>query len=51
MVYAKLSVPIFEWGKRKNTRRMGKLEVNRALENQSKVADGVRLEGETAYYT
>ncbi len=51
MVYAKLSVPIFEWGKRKNTRRIGKLDVNRALENQSKVADGVRLEVETAYYT
>ena len=50
-VYAKLSVPIFEWGKRKNTRRIGKLDVNRALENQSKVADGVRLEVETAYYT
>jgi outer membrane protein len=33
MVYAKLSVPIFEWGKRKNTRRIGKLDVNRALEN------------------
>lgn len=51
MVYAKLSVSIFEWGKRKNTRRIGKLDVNRALENQSKVADGVRLEVETAYYT
>ena len=51
MVYAKLSVPIFEWGKRKNTRRIGKLDVNKALENQSKVADGVRLEVETAYYT
>lgn len=51
MVYTKLSVPIFEWGKRKNTRRIGKLDVNRALENQSKVADGVRLEVETAYYT
>lgn len=51
MVYAKLSVPIFEWGKRKNTRRIGKLDVNRTLENQSKVADVVRLEVETAYYT
>lgn len=50
-VYATLSVPIFEWGKRKSTRRMGKYEVNRAVEDHSKVADAIRLEVETAYYT
>ena len=31
-VYAKLSIPIFEWGKRKNTHRAGKYRVNMAKE-------------------
>ena len=49
-VYAKLSVPIFEWGKRKSTRRTGQARVNIARENESKVNDRIRLEIETAYY-
>lgn len=49
-VYAKLSVPIFEWGKRRNTRKAGKYYVDMAVENQKKVADNVRLEIETALY-
>lgn len=49
-VYAKLSVPIFEWGKRRNTRKVGKYSVDMAVENQKKVADNVRLEIETALY-
>ena len=48
MVYAKLSVPIFEWGKRKNTRRIGKLDVNRRWRTRVRWPDGVRLEVETA---
>lgn len=50
-VYAKLSIPIFEWGKRKNTRRAGKYRVNMAKENHYKTSDYIRLEIETAYYT
>lgn len=49
-VYAKLSVPIFEWGKRKNTRKAGKYSINMAIENQLKTTDNVRLEVETASY-
>lgn len=51
VVYAKFSVPIFEWGKRKNTRKAGRYGVSMALENQSKQTDKVRLEVETAFYT
>lgn len=51
VVYAKLSVPIFEWGKRKNTRKAGRYGVSMALENQIKQTDKVRLEVETAFYT
>lgn len=50
-VYATLSVPIFEWGKRRNTRREGKLDIGIAKENHKKVVDNVRLEIETACYT
>lgn len=50
-VYFRLSVPIFEWGKRKNTRKAGRYGVDMALEKQSKQADNVRLEVETAFYT
>lgn len=50
-VYAKLSIPIFEWGKRKNTRRTGTYSINMAIENQKKVTDCIRLEAETAFYT
>lgn len=49
-IYAKLSVPIFEWGKRKSTRKAGRFSVNRVKEYQSKVQDQIRLEIETSYY-
>lgn len=51
VVYAKLSVPIFEWGKRKSTRRAGKYGIDIAQENHHRVVDNLRLEIETAYYT
>lgn len=47
-VYAKLSVPVFEWGKRRRTRRIGNHNVAIARERRSKIADGLRLEVETA---
>ena len=50
-VYAKLSVPIFEWGKRRHTKKSGKYSVNMAIEKHHKVADNIRLEIETAFYT
>lgn len=50
-VYVKLSVPVFEWGKRRSTRRAGKLGVDIATENYSSVKDNVQLEIETAFYT
>lgn len=51
MVYAKVSVPLFEWGKRRSTRRAGKYGIAIAQENHSKVVDNLNLEIETAYYS
>lgn len=50
-IYAKLSIPVFEWGKRRNTRSAGKHGIRMATENYSKVEDNIRLEAETAYYS
>lgn len=50
-VYAKVSIPIYEWGKRKNTRHASRYQIQTAQENQQKIEDQVRLEIETAYYT
>lgn len=50
-VYAKLSIPVFEWGKRRSTRKAGQFSVNMAKEHQSKVQDQIRLEIETSYYS
>lgn len=47
-VYAKLSVPIFEWGKRRNEKRMYSYKVDAASDNLSKVSDRITLEVETA---
>lgn len=49
VLYAKLSVPIFEWGKRRHTRNMGRYQVDMAREQRTLVADGLRLEVETAW--
>ncbi len=48
-VYAKLSVPLFEWGKRRQTRNMGRYRVDMAREQRIRVADNLRLEVETAH--
>lgn len=47
-VYATLSVPIFEWGKKGNTRRMGKHATAVAEEQMRSTADRLQLEAETA---
>lgn len=50
-VYAKLSVPIFEWGKRKNDKRASRYRIDMAKQNYSKVNDNVNLEVNSAYYS
>ena len=47
-VYAKLSVPIFEWGKRRSEKRLGTQKVGMAEDLLNQVTDQVRLEAETA---
>lgn len=43
-VYAKVSVPIFEWGKRKSEKRASTFRVGMAEDNLNKVTDQVELE-------
>ena len=47
-IYTKLSVPIFEWGKRKNEKRASSFKVGMANDNLNTVRDQVRLEVQTA---
>lgn len=49
-VYAKLSIPLFEWGKRKSTRKATGYRIDMAKEAQSKIDDRIRLEIQTAYF-
>lgn len=46
-VYAKLSIPVFEWGKRKNEKRASTYRVGAASDNLNKVLDNVNLEVQT----
>lgn len=48
VVYAKVSVPFFEWGKRRNEKRASSLKVGRAADNLHKLTDDVNLEIRTA---
>ncbi|MEG2150312.1 MAG: TolC family protein [Bacteroidaceae bacterium] len=47
-VYAKVSIPIFEWGKRKNEKRAYKHSIGMATDNLKKVEEDVTLEIQTA---
>ena len=47
-IYAKLSVPIFEWGKRRNEKRSSTWKVGMANDYLNKVTDNVNLEIQTA---
>lgn len=47
-VYAKVSVPIFEWGKRKSDKRASKQQIGMATDQLQKIEDAVNLELETA---
>lgn len=48
-VYAKVSVPLFEWGKRRNEKRASTFKVDMATDNLNKVKDALKLEVQTAY--
>lgn len=43
-VYAKVSVPIFEWGKRRSKKRVSSFRIGMAEDNLNKVVDRVELE-------
>ena len=43
-VYAKVSVPIFEWGKRRSEKRISSFRIGMAEDNLNKVVDRVELE-------
>lgn len=47
-IYAKLSISIFEWGKRKSQKRASTRRIEMATDNLNKVTDHVRLEVQTA---
>ena len=47
-IYAKLSVPIFEWGKRRNEKRSSAWKVGMANDYLNKVTDNVNLEIQTS---
>lgn len=47
-VYAKLSVPLFEWGKRRNEKRASSFHIEAATDNLNQVTDQVNLEVQTA---
>lgn len=49
-VYAKISVPLFEWGKRKSEKRASGYRVDMARESYGKVVDNISLEMRSAYY-
>lgn len=50
-VFAKLNVPIFEWGKGRSTRKAGEYRESMAMQRHSKLSDDIMLEIETASYT
>lgn len=47
-VYAKVSVPIFEWGKRRSEKRASSFKVGIATDELNRVEDNVTLEVQTA---
>lgn len=49
-VYAKLNVPIFEWGKRKHVKRASEHNVNTAEYQREKVEDEIVLNLKSAYF-
>lgn len=50
-VYAKITVPLFEWGKRKREKQASAYRIGMAQDNLSKVSDHITLEVQSAWYT
>lgn len=50
-VYAKLSVPLFEWGKKKREKKASEYRIGIAKDNYSKIEDHINLEVKSAYYS
>ena len=48
MPFMLLSVPIFEWGKRRNEKRAASFQIGAATDNLHQVSDHVNLEVQTA---
>lgn len=49
-VYTRLSIPLHEWGKRRNTRSAADYNILVARETHSKTLDNIRLEIQTAHH-
>lgn len=49
-VYAKLSVPLFEWGKGRNTRKAYDFSIQMAQQEKKKIEDDISLEIKSSYY-
>ncbi|MEG1538573.1 MAG: TolC family protein [Muribaculaceae bacterium] len=47
-IYAKLSIPIFEWGKRNSRKRASKRQIEIATDNLHQVEDNINLEIQTS---
>lgn len=47
-IYAKVSIPIFEWGKRRNEKRASRQKISMEQDNLNSMLDKVNLEIETA---
>lgn len=47
-IYAKLSVPLFEWGKRRSEKRASSFRISMATDGLNRVEDEVNLEVQTA---
>lgn len=50
-VYAKVSIPIFEWGKRRSEKRASKQKIGMEQDNLNSMLDKVNLEIETARFS
>lgn len=48
IAYAKLSIPIFEWGKRRHEKQMALAEIGKATDQLNKITDQIELETRTA---
>lgn len=48
-VYAKVSVPLLEWGKRRNEKRASSFKIDKATESVNKVTDEINLEVQTSH--